>query len=223
MNYSHKKRLAAICKVQSGYTARTGLKDTAQGGVPAIQLRDLKGEEDFDPATAPVYPLGPSFERYWASAGDVLFRSRGDRNTAVVVAPESKKAAVAILPLIVLRPNRDTVDSRYLAWFINQPATQRYFDASARGTAMRMIPKAAIDDLEVDLPDIPTQRLIVSIDALARCEHALAYQLADRKLELTKFALLAQVRKAQPHGNGAGRSTVRQRETPPGKSERTNS
>jgi hypothetical protein len=194
MIYSRKTALAAICEVQSGYTARTGLKLASQGGVPAVQLRDLRGEEDFDPATAPAYPLGPSLERYRATAGDILFRSRGDRNTAVVVAPGSKMAAVAILPLMVIRPNRDAVDPRYLAWFINQPATQRYFKNCAHGTAMRMIPKASIDALEIELPDLATQKLIVEIDTLARREHALAHQLADKKRELTNFALLARVR-----------------------------
>lgn len=216
MSYSQKRRLAEICDVQSGYTARAALRDTPRGGVPAVQLRDLRGEEDFHPSVAPTYLLSPSFDRYWARAGDVLFRSRGDRNTAVVVAPDTDKAAVAILPLIVLRPNRDAVESRYLAWFINQPATQRYFDACSHGSVMRMIPKAAIDDLEVDLPDLPTQKLIVETDTLARIEHALNIQLADRKLELTKFALLARVRKAQLHGNGAGRLAARQISKPGG-------
>src|SRR5262249_5491584 len=128
--------------------------------------------------------------------GDLLFRSRGNRNTAVMIAPDSTEAVVAILPLIVLHPNRDIVDSRYLAWFINQPGTQRYFHRFARGTRLRMIPKACLDDLEVELPDRGTQRLIVEIHALARREHTLAHQLADKQLELTSFALLQQVRKA---------------------------
>ena len=163
-----KTMLSTICDLQSGYTARSGLK-TAPGGIRALQLRDLHEEDDLDPASAPLYPLDPSLkQRYSAGAGDLLFRSRGNRNTAVVIAPDSTKAVVAILPLIVLRPNRDVVDSRYLAWFINRPGTQRYFHRYARGTRLRMIPKACLDDLEVELPDLDTQRLIVEIDALAR-------------------------------------------------------
>jgi hypothetical protein len=205
-----KTALSAICDVQSGYTARSGLKTVPEGGVPTVQLRDLRGEDDFDPASAPLYPLGESLEHYWAGAGDLLFRSRGERNTAVLIAPDSTKAAVAILPLIVLRPKRDVVDSRYLAWFIKQPEAQRYFDKCAHVTAQRMIPKACLDDLEVELPDLDTQRLIAEIDALARREYTLAHQLADKKLELTSFALLQQVRKAQLHHNGAGRLAARQ-------------
>jgi hypothetical protein len=201
VTYSKKNALSVICDVRIGYTARHGLK-TAPGGIRAIQLRDLHEEDDLDPASAPRYPLDPSLkQRYSAGGGDLLFRSRGNRNTAAMIAPDSTEAVVAILPLIVLRPNNDVVDSRYLAWFINQPGTQRYFDRYARGTRLRMIPKGCLDNLEVELPDLDTQKLIVEIDTLARREHALAYRLADKKLELMSFALLTQARKAQLHGS----------------------
>jgi hypothetical protein len=206
MTYSTK--LSAICDVRSGYTARTGLRTAPEGGIRAIQLRDLHGEDDLDPASAPLYPLDPPLERYSAGAGDLLFRSRGNRNTAVVIALDSTEAVVAILPLVVVHPNRDVVDSQYLGWFINQPGTQRYFDKCARGTGLRMIPKACLDNLEVELPDLGTQRLIVEIDALARREHTLTHQLADKKLELTSFALLQQVRKAQLRAMTTGCSSV---------------
>jgi hypothetical protein len=196
MKYSKKTNLASICQIQSGYTARNRLEPVVEGGVPAIQLRDLNGEEDYDPAGAVLYPLAPSFERYWAGPGDVLFRSRGERNTAVVIAPDSNAAAIAILPLIVLRPNKNLVDSRYLAWAINHSITQRYLDKCALGTNIRMIPKAALDELEVELPDLETQRLITSIDTLARREHQLAHELADRNFELTGLALLKQTQRA---------------------------
>jgi hypothetical protein len=215
-------QLAALCEIQTGYTARSRLEPTQAGGVPAIQLRDLRGEDEFDPSGLPLYGLGPSFERYWARPGDLLFRSRGERNTAVMIAQSAKAAAIAVLPLMVLRPDRGRVDPAYLAWFINQPSSQRYFEKCARGTRLRMIPKHCLDELEVPVPDLGTQRAIVDIDSLARRERALMHELADKKLELTSFALLRQVRDARPHGNGAGRMVAHRRSAPAGKSERTN-
>lgn len=205
MRYSQ-KTISSICQVQSGYTARGRLEPVLEGGVPAIQLRDLQGEDPLDPSSASLYQLDQSFDRYWAKAGDVLFRSRGDRNTAVVIAPESTGAAIAVLPLIILRPNRDVIDPRYLAWAINHPLAQRYFDKCALGTSMRMIPKAALDNLEVELPDLGTQKLIVEVDALARREHELTHELADKKFELVGFALLHRAQRLQPQVNKAGSS-----------------
>lgn len=219
MTYSIKNdKLSAICEVQTGYTARSKLEPTQDGGVPAIQLRDLRGEEEFDPSGLPSYPLGPSFERYWAGAGDILFKSRGERNTAVLIAPTTKGAAVAVLPLMVLRPNRDLVDPAYLTWFINQTEAQRYFDKYASPSTLRMISKQCIDDLVVTLPDLRTQRLVVEIATLARHEQELTQRLAQKRQKFLEFALLRQVRNAQLHSNGAGRITARQQA---GTSERT--
>ena len=166
-----------------------------------MQLRDLEDEQNFDPSSAPLYQLGDAVERYLATPGDLLFRSRGERNTAVVIAPQSTTAAVAVLPLIVLRPNRDLVDPHYLAWAINQTATQRYFDKYAVGTSMRMIPKAALDGLEVELPDLGTQKLISELDALARRERELAHELADKKFEMMSLALLHQAQRIPTQGH----------------------
>lgn len=214
-------KLSTICEVQTGYTARSRLEPARLGGVPAVQLRDLTGEEDLDPGMLGHYELGLSFDRYWAKAGDVLFRSRGERNTAVNVVFGSGAAAVAILPLMILRPNPDLVTGKYVAWYINQPDTQAYFDKCARGTGLRMIPKACIDDLEVPVPDLRTQQLVVEIDSLARREGALLAALAQKKKEFTSFVLLEQVRNAQLHGNGAGRMVARAPRKLAGKSERT--
>lgn len=208
--------LASLCTIQSGYTARGRLEATPRG-IPAIQLRDLQGESEPDLATLPLYELTGKLERYEAGKGDVLFRSRGDRNTAVTLTQEGKAKPVAVLPLMILRPDAALIDPRYLTWFINQAATQRYFDSCARGTNMRMIPKRCIEDLAVAVPDLETQRHIAALDALARREHALATQLADKKLELTNFALLSQVQNAQPHGNGAGRSGALKGQRPEGR------
>jgi hypothetical protein len=211
--------LSDVAEVQVGYTPRGALV-AAPVGVPAVQLRDLRGAvQTIDLGGLPSYALGPSFERYWAGPGDILFRSRGERNTAALVEPLSKGAAVAVMPLIILRPNRDVVEPAYLSWYINQAEAQAYFDKCARGTQLRMIPKKCIDELEVVVPDLAAQKQIVEINRLARLEFALSQQLAEKKLALAEFALLQQMRNAQSHGNGTGR--IGARHSTASKSERT--
>ena len=69
MTYSMKTALSAICDVHMGYTVRSGLKAAPEGGIRAIQLRDLQGEDDLDPASARLYSLDPSLKRYSAVIG----------------------------------------------------------------------------------------------------------------------------------------------------------
>lgn len=197
MNYrSHITRLADVCSIQTGYTARGALNPVPSGGVPAIQLRDLR-QGDFDSARLPKYAFEGSIDRYWATPGDVLFRSRGETNTAVAVS-ETSDAAVAVLPLLILRANRNEIEPNYLAWFINQPPAQRYFDNCARGTGIRMIPRPCLEDLEIELPDLGTQRHVVEIDRLARRETELLTLLAEKRRTFASATLLAQIRRKRP-------------------------
>ena len=67
-----------------------------------------------------------------------------------------------------------------------------------------MIPKRCIEELEVAVPDLETQRHVAEIDVLARREHDLATRLADKKLTFTSIALLSQVQKPSPTAMGLG-------------------
>jgi hypothetical protein len=132
--------LSKLCEIQLGYTARGRLEPVEGNGVRAIQLRDIAPEGGRNTEVIGQYRLDAIPSRYWANQGDVLFRSRGDRNTATALAAWLDAPAVAVMPLVILRPNPAQTDPQYLAWFINQAPTQRYFDSCARGTGMRMIP-----------------------------------------------------------------------------------
>lgn len=212
----------SLCEIKTGFTARKSLSEAAAtGGVKAIQLRDLREDLMVELSAASTYALEGDLGRYRVHAGDVLFRSRGDRNTAAVVSGSDDLSAVVILPLMILRPNTEVVDPGYLAWFINQPIAQRHFDGCARGTSMRMIPRPCLEKLRVAVPDLETQKRIAEVAQLVKRERALLEALAEKRETFTNFALLEQVRKAQPHGNGAGQLGARQISKAAGNSERT--
>ena len=172
-----------MCTVQIGYTVRQRIRK-AQDGTLTIQLRDVPPSGSVDPAGLTRLEVGAVPERYLVGAGDVLFRSRGESNTAAVVGDRIPEPALAMLPLFILRPNRDVVLPDFVAWAINQPGAQRHFDRFARGTNMRMIPRAVLTGLEIALPEIEVQRRIVELDALARRERNLSIRVADRRRQL---------------------------------------
>ena len=182
-------RIADLCTIQTGYTARKRLQPVLQGGVLAIQLRDVAADGEVNPDTLTRVELGELPDRYFVHAGDVVFRSRGDRNTASALDERLVEPVLAILPLIVLRPNLDIVTPEYLAWAINQPDAQRYFDRMARGTNMRMIPRSVLNDLRLDIPDVETQRRIVAADALSKRERMLTLLLAEKRRKFTSRIL----------------------------------
>ena len=193
-------RLSDVCTIHSGFTARGKLESVDIGGVPTIQLRDISAEGAVDPARLARASLEGATERYFVKAGDVVFRSRGERTTACALDRRFVEPAVAVLPLIVLRPKRDMVLPEFLAWAINQPAAQRHFDEAAYGTSIRMVPRSSLDDLEIDIPDIATQRKVVAIDALAERERQLSILAAERRRRLTSMILADRVKCMCPNG-----------------------
>tara|TARA_R110002110_G_scaffold146175_5_gene335963 strand:- start:1498 stop:2103 length:606 start_codon:yes stop_codon:yes gene_type:complete len=191
MNYRQKSvRIADICSVQSGFTARGRLEFDQEAGRLAIQLRDLSLAEAGDQAQLPLFAFSDPVARYLVGSGDVLFRSRGEQNTAHVVGAGIKDKAVAVLPLLVLRPDLRRVFPHYLAWVINQGPAQAQLDRAARGSAMRMIPKPALEALEIPLPDAETQAAIIVMDNLAAEEQRLTERLGSLRRQLWRQLLV---------------------------------
>ena len=191
------------CEIQIGHTARSRLDPANGDGIPAVQLRDTRPEGGMASASISHYRMDPVPDRYWARTGDVLFRSRGDKNTATALGADFDKPAVAVMPLVILKPYKDQVDPHYLAWYINQPAAQRHFDECARGTGIRMIPIGCLSSLEIPVPDLATQRAIAEVSQLAEREHALAIRLADRRRQLTALALHERASRISSNQKGA--------------------
>lgn len=192
-------RLPDICTIQTGYTVRSRLDPVASGGVPAIQLRDISPSGSIAPDSLARVALDGLADRFFVRAGDIVFRSRGDRNTATALDDRFREPAVAVLPLIVLRPKLGVAMPEYIAWAMNQPEAQRHFDATARGTSLRMVPKSALEDLELNVPALATQRLIVQLDALADQEQSLMLLLAERRRTFINRMLAA---RAMPKHHG---------------------
>ena len=182
-------RLAEICSIHSGYTARNRLEDGGTNGILTLQLRDIASDGTIDLDRLLRSELNGLPDRYLVGAGDVIFRSRGEYNTATALDDRFRAPVVAVLPLIIIRPNVNVVIPEYVAWTINQLGAQRYFDTFARGTSMRMIPKSCIDELQINLPALTTQRRIVAVDALAEREKQIALLIAEKRRRLNSLRL----------------------------------
>lgn len=191
--------LPDACSIHTGYTARGRLDPADAGGVLTLQLRDVSADGNVDPDQLTRVHLEDVAERYFVSAGDVVFRSRGERNTATALDQRLREPALAVLPLMVLRPKPDVVTPEYLAWAINQSPAQRHFDNAARGTNIRMIPRSSLDDLELDVPDLATQRKIIAIDTLAERERELSRLAADVRKKMMSLILVEQASRNHPN------------------------
>lgn len=195
-------RLAAVCDIHSGYTARGRLEPQPEGGVPALQLRDIS--TDSQALTSPFqrYEFGKLAEHYFVRGGEVVFRSRGEPNAAVAIRDALPEPVVVIVPLVIIRPDRNKLLPEYLAWAINQPDAQRRLGAEAQGTSLRMIPMTVLENLDIPVPELRTQNRIVELAALARQEGRLLHQLATRREHLVTSILGEAAKLADRKENG---------------------
>jgi hypothetical protein len=191
--------LRQISEIQMGFTARERLEPSISG-TPILQLRDLQPDGTLNSSQMIKCELGSVASRYLVSTGDVVFRSRGDKNTAATV-EGLETASVAVLPLVIIRPDGALVDPRYLAWFINSDWAQGYFDKAAQGTKLRMIARGDLENLPVDLPDLETQRRIVEVDSLAAEERRLTVRLMEMRQQLLASTLRDLARSDQRNGS----------------------
>lgn len=193
-------RLADICQINTGLTVPKKLDPAQVGGIRAVQMRDVAPGNDVDVDSLPLFDLELPPPKYLVTGGEVLFRSRGETNTASVVADSKSGAAAAILPLTILRPDPDLLLPHFLAWVINHRRSQLVLGASSQGQTIRMIPKSALEQLEIPLPDLETQRQITAAHDLAQREVSLLHRLADRRELLASLLLAQRAHLAPKHG-----------------------
>jgi hypothetical protein len=191
-------RLVGACAIQTGFTARTRLDPAEHGNVSALQLRDVAPNGDIDFKNLTRIYLDPIPEKYLVRSGDVVFRSRGESTTAAVIDLPIPLQVLAVLPLMILRPNPQVLSGAWLAWTINQKPAQRHFEENAQGTSLRMISRSSLETLAIAIPSLEMQQRILRMDALAGRERDLARQLAHVRHELIRRLLIEHAGKHTP-------------------------
>lgn len=184
-------KLGQVASIRMGYPFRSRLEHDAAGAIAVVQMKDIDDTsllhlEDVVRVNMPDFN-----EHHLIRQGDLVFRSRGRTNSVALIS-EDVGPAVLAAPMLLIRPV--DVLPAYLLWYINLPAIQAALAAQAEGTAVRMISKAALEQLVIAVPPLETQRRIVEIGQLASLEARITTELMDRRKALIDGILM---RKAQ--------------------------
>jgi hypothetical protein len=193
------RKIKDLATIQTGYQFRGKVQPVEAGTHNVVQPKDVDDQgrlhaEALDRVT-PKRPV----EAFLLRPGDVLFLSRGNRPVAVTVTEPLEDTFVSSYFFLV-RPNKNLVRPRYLAWSINVPL-RATLATLMQGT---YVPQASIVDfgeLPVDLPPLAVQDRIVALDDLGRREQHLAEEVARRRAELVRLACVQASRQRQRGGN----------------------
>ncbi len=204
-------RLRDIAEVQIGYQPRGQVTPGANGSHWLIQGRDLefgggKVDGSADPALWTIRneqldritPKGDALA-YCVGVGDVLFLSRGLYPIAIPLSrdllgdrADAGDKLIAAYTFYIVRPKADVLPE-FLAWFINQAPSQAYLQMHLRGSAAKLLPKSALDEMTVIVPPVSLQNRIVEIDHLRAHEDSLMARLASARRRLVQAACLAAI------------------------------
>lgn len=138
-------------------TILSGLNPGAVRGDPCkfVQMRDL------------VWSDRPLLDGERPTAGrarpietaDVLLAARGEHSVAVRPRDEMIGAFVT-LDIYLIKPDLRRLHPDYLAAFLTRPDVGMHLRRSTAGASLPRIPKSALDELELPLPDLDRQRAI---------------------------------------------------------------
>ncbi len=181
------KKLGQVASIRMGYPFRSRLEHDATGSLAVVQMKDIDDANLLHVEDAVRVNLTDIKEHHLIRLGDLVFRSRGRTNSVALVSADIGPAVLAA-PMLLIRPVE--VLPAYLLWYINLPVIQAVLSAQAEGTAVRMISKAALEELEIPVPSQRKQRLIVEVSDLATAEQRLLEQIAQKRKRLADGVLM---------------------------------
>jgi hypothetical protein len=195
--------LGDLAVVRAGYGFRSAIVEAPEGDVTAVQLRDVhRGRVDWSRAARTMLPRPPSGDE-WLRPGDILFPFRGTRFVAVALEAVPERAVASTQFMLVRVRDRLAVLPEFLAWQLNQPTTQDYFEQAAQGTAQRSLRRGLIEAVRLTVPTVEAQRTLMQLVNLVRQEReAMEELIRIREQQVTHAAaslLVAQDRAGERH------------------------
>ncbi|MFD3408825.1 restriction endonuclease subunit S [Aquirufa sp. HETE-83D] len=119
-------------------------------------------------------------EKHLLKSGDVLFAAKGSKNFATVF-ENHNEPSVASTSFFVIRLTEKKLLPQYLAWVLNSHTTQILLKGQAIGTSILSISKQVLENLEIVVPSLETQKAILQITKLQNKEKSL-----KKKIETLK-------------------------------------
>lgn len=189
----YKMELSEVCTLCNGLKLIPNLHSGQYGIVKVIRPQDITEDGRIDTGTLTTKSVPKDHFEYTVGAGDVLFRSEGDSNTAACVPDGLTFTLVAVMPIYILRPNQTIILPEYLAWQIKKPSSQVHFERLKHGRKKPVIKQGDLGNLRLDVPDIESQSLILETVALIQKRNHMNYEMNQRlkvksELELSILA-----------------------------------
>jgi hypothetical protein len=161
-----------------------------------MQLGDLSADGNILFDRLIPFSADRQAEAFFAKAGDLVFRGRGAGIVAAVM-PKTEMPVVIAAPLMIIRPNPQQVDPDYLAWMLTAENARRHYAQRAQGSAIVGVGKRDLENLEIYLPDLQTQKKVAMLKRLQKREALLLERLRRTQGKLIDALIGISISKGQ--------------------------
>lgn len=184
-----KVRLGELVHIRAGHPFRGAVEAVEAGPVAVAQMKDIQPGGGVHWASTVRTELVGRKEPDWLREGDLLFVSRGSRYYAASVnQPPCPAVCGPHLFHLTVRDSNQLLPN-FFAWVVGQGPVQRQLQQAASGSLQLSVTRQALEALEVPLPPLNTQRLIVDLATAAARERAvLTALIQNREQQLEALA-----------------------------------
>jgi len=176
------RHISDCAVVLPGFSIKTRVEHEPDGTHQVLMAKHLKEsrpycyEDDHEIRITPA----PAANKYLLKTGDIVFISRGIRNSAHVI-EQAPMCTVASSTLYILRVNPG-VDACYLAWCINQSPIQAAIKKARTGASTPIVQRDKFAEIIVPMPCGEKQRKIAALAALMNREKELREKLLEQTI-----------------------------------------
>lgn len=189
------KTLAEVTEFGATVNFREAVKPEPGAAFGIVQAKDVGAGALNISGITYVSKLPMKGEPPLLETNDVLLQSRGTSYRAAIV-PDGIPVLAAASSLYVLRAKTKLTDPRYLVLFLNLPTTQAALRKIATGSHILNIRREELASLEVPLPPLPDQRLLVGLGELIHRSFELEQRLHQLRLQELHALITGRAKKA---------------------------
>jgi len=182
--------LADLAEILVGYQARSAIEENLNGPFTIIRGQDFdeEGRLDLDRAMRFSPSGGVDPANYLIEPGDLLIQARGQKHLAYPIT-EPLQNTVASNTFYIIRIHAQAgMRPEYLAWWLNQPQIQAYFEREQGVSTVPFISKGTLADASIHVPAQHIQHLICELVSLWQRERVLRRLLIDKRERLIHAA-----------------------------------
>ena len=161
-------------------------KGSPAGDIACLQVKDLLMSAP--ETTATRIERTPKLANYILRKGDLLFAGKGTTYLCTVF--KSDFPAVPSTSLYSIRLRSNLVIPEYLCWYLNHPKVVATIKTAQAGTGTPLIHKPTLENLEIIIPDLDTQRKIVELSNLQKREEQILKEIAEKRVLITNQILI---------------------------------